>query len=271
MSRETILFLQTPEGTLNHWADAALAAGHQVSVFTLETDAVKVSREFLSEATVVVDWLPRRQNMKETVLRAIEPAVGRHVLFLSSAHELMATRVASWLTHSDRLTGFSPLGMYLGKTCITLAAPTQLQESMKVRAESLMTSFQMEPCWVEDTPGMVMPRIYAMLANEAAFALQEKTATAEDIDTAMRLGTNYPMGPLQWADMVGLDVVLNILDNLWQVYKEERYRPCLLLQKQVVAGHLGRKSGQGFYAYPPTAPQGPVTQKYEQKKVSSPL
>jgi 3-hydroxybutyryl-CoA dehydrogenase len=102
---------------------------------------------------------------------------------------------------------------------------------------------------VPDGPGLVFPRILCMIINEAAFALMEGVASAEDIDTAMKLGTNYPLGPLEWADRIGLDQVLGVLEGLQAEYGEDRYRPAPLLRQLVRAGHLGLSTGRGFYPY----------------------
>lgn len=92
-------------------------------------------------------------------------------------------------------------------------------------------------------------RTIACLINEAASAVMEGVATPADIDQAMKLGTNYPHGPLAWADLIGLDTVLGVLTGLFNEFGEDRYRPCPLLRRLVTAGHLGQKSGRGFYHY----------------------
>jgi 3-hydroxybutyryl-CoA dehydrogenase len=102
---------------------------------------------------------------------------------------------------------------------------------------------------VRDAPGFVVNRVLFPMINEAAFALQEGVASAEDIDAAMKGGCNHPMGPLALADLVGLDVVHAILDSLYREYGQPRYAPCLEIKKRVEAGWLGRKTGKGFYDY----------------------
>jgi len=102
---------------------------------------------------------------------------------------------------------------------------------------------------VQEAPGFVVNRILVPMIIEAIFALQEGLATPEEIDTGMRLGANHPMGPLALADLVGLDTLLNVQQNLYEEFADPKYRPPALLRKMVRAGHLGRKSGKGFYNY----------------------
>ena len=104
-----------------------------------------------------------------------------------------------------------------------------------------------------DGPGLVRARTVCCLINEAASVLMEEVAVAADIDLAMRLGTNYPHGPLAWADRIGLDVVLGVMTGLFDEWGDDHYRPAPLLRRMVAAGWLGRKSGRGFYLYPDEA------------------
>jgi 3-hydroxybutyryl-CoA dehydrogenase len=105
------------------------------------------------------------------------------------------------------------------------------------------------PVVCKDAPGFITSRLGIVLLNEAIFALQEGLMSAEDIDTSMKLGYNFPMGPLQLADFIGLDVVFAVTQTLYENYQDPKYRPCLLLRKKVEAGHLGQKTGRGFYVY----------------------
>jgi len=115
--------------------------------------------------------------------------------------------------------------------------------------KEFITEIGKEPVEVNEAPGFVVNRILVPMINEATFLLSEGVASAEDIDTAMKLGANHPIGPLALADLIGLDVCLAIMNTLYDEFKDSKYRACPLLTKMVRAGQLGRKTGQGFYDY----------------------
>jgi 3-hydroxybutyryl-CoA dehydrogenase len=115
------------------------------------------------------------------------------------------------------------------------------------RAERFFHALGKHVAWVGDAPGLVLGRIVCQVVNECAFALGEGVGSAQDIDTGMTLGLNYPRGPLAWADAIGLDHVMTVLEALCEEYREERYRPAPALQRLVRAGRLGRATGAGFF------------------------
>lgn len=124
----------------------------------------------------------------------------------------------------------------------TDASALDLAREMAVKLEKV-------PVICKDAPGFITSRLGIVLINEAIFALQEGLMSAEDIDTSMKLGYNFPMGPLSLADFIGLDVVFAVTQTLYDNYQDSKYRPCMLLRKKVEAGHLGRKTGRGFFVY----------------------
>jgi 3-hydroxybutyryl-CoA dehydrogenase len=141
------------------------------------------------------------------------------------------------------------------------AAAPQARQSDRTRARladrsihfrqsaKILCQSRPETAVVEDTVGLILPRIVCCLVNEAAYALMENVAQPRGIDTAMKLGTNYPYGPLEWGDLIGLDIVLAVLRGLYDEYGDDRYRPAPLLKQMVRAGRLGKKSDHGFYDY----------------------
>ena len=119
-------------------------------------------------------------------------------------------------------------------------------------AEALARSLGKTTVRVNDFPGFVSNRVLMPMINEAIFALMEGVAEARGIDDVMKLGMNHPMGPLELADFIGLDVCLDIMKVLYDGFRDSKYRPCPLLERMVAAGRFGRKSGRGFYEYPPS-------------------
>jgi 3-hydroxybutyryl-CoA dehydrogenase len=139
-----------------------------------------------------------------------------------------------------------PLG---GGCLVELTRGVDSHAAALARTEEVFRTLGLHVAWVGDAPGLVLGRIVAQVVNECAFALGEGVGTAEDIDLGMRLGLNYPLGPLAWADTIGLEHVLAILEGLWDEYREERYRPAPELRRRVLSGRLGAATGQGFFAH----------------------
>ena len=132
---------------------------------------------------------------------------------------------------------------------IELAGGLNTQEGSLEEAEGFFRALGKETVRTKDTPGLIFPRVLSLIINEAARSLDEGVARAEEIDMAMKLGVNYPLGPLRWGDQIGLDEVLAVLEGLQRETGDDRYRPSLLLRKMVLSGRLGEISGQGFFQY----------------------
>ncbi len=145
--------------------------------------------------------------------------------------------------------GFHVLPPFEQAQLVELTRSESSSPAAAARAERFFAALGKHTAWVGDAPGLVLGRIVCQVINESAFALGEGVGSAGDIDTGMKLGMAHPRGPLEWADAIGLDHVLRVLDGLWETYREERYRPAPALRRLVLGGRLGRAAGAGFFEY----------------------
>jgi 3-hydroxybutyryl-CoA dehydrogenase len=226
-----------------------VAAGHDTTLYLVETlaEAETAGRlaDEAAQADVAVDCHNESKVGKQRVLALLRHAPSVYV----SALACSATEAASWLPRPERAVGWGALPTLAAGGMLELAPALQSAPEAVAAAEAFWTGLGLTVCQVADGPGLVRARIVCALVNEAATALAEGVASAHDIDVAMRLGTNYPYGPLAWGDVIGLDVVLGVMRGLFAEYGEERYRPCPLLTRYVLAGRLGQKVGRGFFEY----------------------
>lgn len=191
-------------------------------------------------------------DAKKEQLREIDRLLAPSVPVLTTSLAVTATEAASWTRHSERVCGFGTLVPLAERQLFEVAPALQTGAAAIEAAQALFHSLGKEVEIVEDEVGLVFPRILTLIINEAAFALMEKIASPEDIDIAMKKGTNYPFGPLEWADRIGLDEIYAISRGLQRDLAEERYRTAPLLRKLVLAKRFGVRSGQGFYSYAQT-------------------
>lgn len=230
-----------------------LDGGHETHIYVAEDLYDAQASGSMLDGVTNVDLAIEAQNetvgAKRELLSALALVMHDDAPVLSSTMVCSATETASWIASPERLVGFGLLPPLSTPGVVELAAALQTREAAMEKAKSFWQSLEMKPVVVADGPGLVRARTVCCLINEAASALFEGVASAEDIDTAMRLGTNYPYGPFEWADIIGVDTVLGVMNGLFREWGEDRYRPSPLLRRMVLAGHLGRKSGRGFYDY----------------------
>lgn len=210
----------------------------------IETDASAVA----VSAGLVVETCAGDEAQKKTILQKLD-AKSPSSIILTSCLGFSATRIASWTTRPERVVGFAAFYPLKEKKVVELSAGLRTQEPALKEAETFFRALGKEPVRVKDAPGLIFARILSLIINEATRSLDEGVAPAEEIDTAMRLGVNYPSGPLRWADRIGVDEVLAVLEGLQRETGDDRYRPATLLSKMVLAGRLGESSGRGFYEY----------------------
>ena len=230
-----------------------LDAGHETTLYLVEDFLGAIESGYMMEGIGDVDIAIEVHNesagAKQELLLGLSNAIPNEAILLTSALPTSTTEAASWVVNPARVVGFGLLAPLGPGGIVEVAAGLQTAEVCLLQAADFWHSLSFEPVVVADGPGLVRVRIVCCLINEAVSALMEGVATAGDIDLAMKLGTNYPHGPLEWADQIGLDTVLGVMTGLFNEWGEDRYRPVPLLRRMVLAGKLGRKSGEGFYRY----------------------
>jgi 3-hydroxybutyryl-CoA dehydrogenase len=205
--------------------------------------------DIMPTTPLVIETAAGNGGKKKSILKKLDEFLSPASVILTSCLAYSTTQMAAWTTNPERIVGFASFHPLKDRKVIELAAGIRSAESGISAAEQFFSSLGKETIRVKDSAGLTFPRILSLIINEAARALEEGVASAEEIDIAMKLGVNYPLGPLRWADQVGLDEVLAVLEGLERETGDDRYRPAPLLKKLVSAGFLGETRGQGFYSY----------------------
>ena len=203
----------------------------------------------LSEADFVIEAVIEDIETKLRVFEGMDRIARPDVILASNTSSISITKIASKTKRPDKVIGMHFMNpvpvMPLVEVVRGIATSDETYQMTKELAESLGKTAVV----VNDFPGFVSNRVLMPMINEAVYCVMEGVGSAEAIDSVMKLGMNHPMGPLALADLIGLDVCLDIMEVLHSGLGDSKYRPCPLLRKMVDAGHLGRKSGRGFYKY----------------------
>ena len=218
--------------------DAALARVHGSTDYTA-----------LADADIVIEAATENLQLKMSILRQIDALVPEETVIATNTSSISITQLAAMVTHPRRFIGahfFNPVPMM---ALLEIIRGLQTSDATHDSMLSFAKAIGKTPITVKNSPGFVVNRVLVPMINEAIFVLQEGLASADDVDTGMRLGCNHPIGPLALADLIGLDTLLAVMQVFYDGFNDPKYRPAPLLKEMVAAGRLGRKSGAGFYSY----------------------
>ena len=201
----------------------------------------------LADCDLIVEAVLEKMEIKKDLFKTLDEICKEDCIFGTNTSSLSVTEIANGIKHNViGMHFFNPADrMKLVEVISGENTPVETKEAIIECSKSLGKT----PVEVAEGPGFVVNRILIPMINEACFIYQEGLASVEDIDTAMKLGANHPMGPLALGDLIGLDIVLDVMEVLYTETGDSKYRPCTLLKKMVRAGKLGQKTKQGFYSY----------------------
>ena len=197
-----------------------------------------------------VEAVPEILDLKTRVLKEADSAMHSNAILATNTSSISITALAAQTSRPDRFIGMHFMNPVPMMVLVEVIRGLATSDATFAVTMALSEKLGKKPVAVNDAPGFVSNRVLMPLINEAAFCVMEGVATPEGVDAVMKLGMNHPMGPLELADFIGLDVCVHILEVLHQGFGDSKYRACPLLRKYAAAGWLGRKSGRGFYVYP---------------------
>jgi len=224
-----------------------IAEGEKPSILSRIDAATKM--EAISPADLVIEALPEQFELKREVLGEADRLLRPETILATNTSSISVTALAAATQRPDRFIGMHFMNPVPAMPLVEVIRALQTSNATFETTMKLCEKLEKKPVAVADSPGFVSNRVLMPLINEAAFCVMEGVAAPEAVDSVVKLGMNHPMGPLELADFIGLDVCLDIMEVLFEGFGDPKFRPCPLLRKMVAAGWLGKKSGRGFYTY----------------------
>ena len=203
----------------------------------------------LKDVDLIIEAIFENISVKKDLFRELDKICKKETVFASNTSTIPITDLASVTKRDDQFIGMHFMNPVPLMQLVEVIRGLKTSDKTAMLIKDIAGKMGKKPVEVNDGPGFVSNRVLIPMINEAIFCLMDGTGTAEAIDDVMKLGMNHPMGPLALADLIGLDVVLDIMNVLYEGFNDSKYRPCPLLKKMVQAGYLGRKTSKGFYEY----------------------
>lgn len=234
----------------------------RISSFTKIADGVK-------NADLVIEAASENLNVKLEIFKELDRICKPACILASNTSSISITKIAAVTKRGDKVIGMHFMNPVPMMKLVEVICGYMTSEEVANTIKALTVKIGKIPTEVNDYPGFISNRILIPMINEAIYSLYEGVAGVEEIDTVMRLGMAHPMGPLQLADFIGLDVVLSILNVLYDGFKNPKYAPCPLLVNMVASGHMGKKSGSGFYKYVQGSKELIIADYFKKKRISN--
>ena len=205
--------------------------------------------EDLAKVGFVIEAVIENEDAKIALLQKLDKVCPPETIFASNTSSISITKMGAKTSRADRVIGMHFMNPVPAMKLVEIIRGLATSEATFQQTRTLAEQLGKTTMTAQDFPGFIVNRVLLPMINEAIYTMYEGVGGVTDIDTAMKLGTNQPMGPLELADLIGLDTCLAIMEVMHRVLGDDKYRPCPLLKKYVDAGYLGRKSGRGFYEY----------------------